>query len=141
MASAKGIVLLVDDEDVLLMVGMTLLETLGFSVMIASNGREALESYRDHAGEIDVIVMDLAMPEMGGMEAYRKLRSASPSVAIILCSGYFDAEIEVEIEHDIHASLLEKPYKPSQLEAMLLKIEKNMIRNGEPACNVPGVIS
>ena len=121
-AYCKGTLLLVDDEEALRMVGTALLSALGFSVITAGNGREALEIYREQGSGIDLILMDLTMPEMGGLEAYHKVRTLDSVVPVVLCSGYSDEEIEKEISNDSRAGFLEKPYRPQQLVDLLLNI-------------------
>ncbi|NVN91015.1 MAG: response regulator [Desulfuromonadales bacterium] len=120
--SCKGTILLVDDEEALRMVGSELLSAMGFTVTTANNGREALGMYRQQRSEIDLVLMDLSMPDMGGMEAYRMLRSLDPDVPVVLCSGYSDEEIEDEIGRDRRAGFLEKPYRPTHLREILLKM-------------------
>ncbi len=108
-------ILLVDDEETLRIMEKALLETLGFDALTAANGREALELYKTHSEEIDLIMLDLVMPEMGGVEAYYELRKMNASVPIIICSGY-GAESVLEItEVDSNASFLHKPYNPVDL--------------------------
>ena len=119
---ASGTILLVDDETEIRIIGSALLNAMGFSVITASNGREALEIYSLHEREIDTVLLDLIMPEMGGLETYRLLREASPALPIVLCSGYDIEEISGIVEEDSHAEVVQKPFKPDQLRAALLKV-------------------
>jgi CheY-like chemotaxis protein len=65
-----------------------MLETLGYSVLASGGGREAVEIYRrDHSG-IDLVVLDLVMPDMGGRETYEQMRSINPGVRVLLSSGF-----------------------------------------------------
>jgi signal transduction histidine kinase/CheY-like chemotaxis protein len=114
-----GTVLLCEDEEMLRLMGEALLKVLGFSCMTAVNGREALEIYRTHGSEIDVILLDLIMPVMGGIEAYHELRTINPAVPIIICSGYDMDSVTEIIKNDVHAGFLHKPYKPEQLQALM----------------------
>lgn len=79
-----GTVLLVDDENGILEIGKEMLEMLGFSVFTASNGREALEIYRENRNKITCIILDLTMPEMDGEEAYQKLADINPNAKVIM---------------------------------------------------------
>jgi PAS domain S-box-containing protein len=84
----SGTILLVDDEEMILEVGKGMLETLGYSVLASGGGREAVEIYRrDHSG-IDLVVLDLVMPDMGGRETYEQMRSINPGVRVLLSSGF-----------------------------------------------------
>lgn len=114
-------ILLVDDEEWLCQLGSKLLSAMGFEVMTANNGHDALRIIHEEE-RVDLIVMDLFMPEMGGYEAYLRLRLIDPRMPVVLCSGYIDGKIEAEIEHDHYAGLLEKPYRPEQLRSMLQKM-------------------
>jgi PAS domain S-box-containing protein len=116
---ASGTILLVDDEQVLRNMGVDLFETLGFSVVTARHGGEALEIYRERGSEIDVILLDMIMPIMGGIETYHNLRSISSDIPIVICSGYGEETVSDTIENDVHAGFVHKPYKPIELMNML----------------------
>lgn len=117
-----GTILLVDDEESLRNVGSVLLKALGFSVLTASNGREALKIYCEHDREINLVFLDLIMPEMGGLEAYLKLRKLSPSVPVVICSGYSAEEIENDIRGDKLATAIQKPYNLVQLRNAIAQL-------------------
>jgi signal transduction histidine kinase/ActR/RegA family two-component response regulator len=117
--SAKSTILLVEDDDMLRTMESALLETLGFSTITAANGREALELYKARINEIDLIMLDLVMPEMGGVEAYHELRKIDLEVPIIICSGYGVESVADIIETDVRASFLHKPYNTGELLRVL----------------------
>ncbi|MBW4054457.1 MAG: response regulator [Proteobacteria bacterium] len=112
-------VLLVEDEDTLRNIGTTLLGTLGFSVIDAANGCEALGLYKTYGSEIDLVILDLIMPVMGGIEAYHELRKLNKAVPIILCSGYGAESVEVITAMDDKAGFLHKPYNVIELRRVL----------------------
>jgi len=84
----KGAVLVVDDELMILKVGGKMLEALGYSVLKAGGGREALDIYEMNRDKIDLVVLDMIMPDMHGGEVYEKLKSIDPDVKVLLSSGY-----------------------------------------------------
>ncbi len=84
----SGTVLLVDDEEVVLEVGTKLLEKLGYAVLDAESGRKALELYKENSDKIDIVVLDMVMPDVGGGEAYDKMKEINPNVKVLLSSGY-----------------------------------------------------
>jgi two-component system cell cycle sensor histidine kinase/response regulator CckA len=84
----KGTVLLVDDEEMIIDVGSRMLAKLGFEVLTARNGSEAVAVYRKHRNEIDLVLLDIVMPKVGGSEAFDRLREINPDVKVIICSGY-----------------------------------------------------
>jgi DNA-binding NtrC family response regulator len=118
----SGTILLVDDEGALRIIGSTLLSAMGFSVLTAANGREALDIHHERGNGIDLVLLNLFMPEMGGVETYRELRSVSPYLPIVICSGYAVEEVLVEIMKDERAGVIQKPYKADQLQEVLMKV-------------------
>jgi CheY-like chemotaxis protein len=119
---ASGNILLVEDEQTLRDMGKALLEAMGFSTLTAHHGGEAVEIYRKRSSEIDVILLDLIMPEMGGVEAYQELRKISSTLPIIICSGFGVESASDVIEHDPHAGFVHKPYKPGELRNELVRM-------------------
>jgi signal transduction histidine kinase/CheY-like chemotaxis protein len=122
---ASGTILMVEDEELLRVMGIELLEAMGFSALTAEDGNKALEIYREHGGEIDVILLDLVMPVMGGIEAYHELRKISATVPIIICSGYGVESVEYVITNDQYAGFVHKPYNPSELRGVLMRMMKS----------------
>jgi PAS domain S-box-containing protein len=117
---AGGTILLVDDEQVLRDMGTDLLEALGFVALTAENGRKAIEIYRERGCEINVILLDLTMPEMGGIETYYELRKINPTLPVIICSGYSMEAVEDGILNDSHVCFVQKPYNPVELRRALM---------------------
>ena len=110
-----GTVLFVDDQAVLRALGETILQEAGFQVLTASNGREAVELYRELHGSITCVVLDLTMPEMDGAEALNELRSIHPDAAVIVCSGYSKQEILDRFGAETPNAFLQKPFGATQL--------------------------
>jgi PAS domain S-box-containing protein len=81
-------ILLVDDETENLKVGRLMLLKLGYRVLVAAGGQEALAVYRDKGAEIDLVILDMIMPGMGGGETFDRLRAMDPDVNVLLASGY-----------------------------------------------------
>lgn len=81
-------ILLVDDEEIIIDVGKKLLEELGYRVLIARSGKEAIEVYRTHVDEIDMVLLDMIMPDMSGGETFEKLKEMNQEVKVVLSSGY-----------------------------------------------------
>ncbi|MHB8056848.1 MAG: response regulator [Desulfuromonadaceae bacterium] len=111
-----------DDEASMRVIGSALVKAMGFAVITASDGREALEIYNLHKNEVDLVLMDLNMPVLGGLAAYRLLREISPSIPVVICSGYSVEGILEEIACDERAAVIQKPYKANQLQNILIKL-------------------
>jgi len=113
--TGSGTILLVDDEEDLRIIGPIRLKALGYSAITAANGLEALRIYREQGSGIDLILLDLLMPEMDGVETYYRLRELSKTIPIVFCSGCSIEELSADILDDEHTGFLKKPYKPDQL--------------------------
>jgi CheY-like chemotaxis protein len=105
----SGRVLVVDDEEAIRDLMGSMLEKAGYAVILAANGLEALSRYHRHAGDIALILMDLSMPLMGGVEAFMELRRTGCDVPVILCSGYSESQIRQEYAGKGFAGFIEKP--------------------------------
>jgi CheY-like chemotaxis protein len=81
-------ILLVDDESIILEVGGSMLRQLGYEVLTAGSGPEALETYRSHDGPIHLVIFDMIMPCMSGNELFERIRALDPNVRALLSSGY-----------------------------------------------------
>jgi two-component system cell cycle sensor histidine kinase/response regulator CckA len=114
--------LLVDDEAMVLKVSQELLEMLGYTVIPARGGREALELYRAQRDEIDMVIIDLIMPDMGGGETYDQLRELNPHVKVLLSSGYSINGQASEILKRGCDGFIQKPFEARELSQMIRDI-------------------
>ena len=127
---ASGTILLIDDELTLRDMGIEVLNSMGFSVLTAENGRQALEIFSNRSSEIDIIVLDLIMPVMGGIEAYHELRKIAPTTPVIICSGYGVDSVEEIIQNDQYTRFVHKPYNPLELRDTILKMKDQYYATG-----------
>lgn len=120
----KGVrtVLLVDDEDIVRRVAKTMLERLGFAVLCAADGVEALELFKRYRDELAVVLMDVTMPRMNGEEAFREMHALCPTVPVILSSGYDEQEALHRNSENGLAGFIHKPYHLSALEDIIRQI-------------------
>ena len=114
-SGAGGTVLLAEDEELVRELGTLLLNRLGFSVLPAADGRQAVELFLAHRNEIVFVMLDLAMPRMDGAEALRELRRLQPDLRVIICSGYDEQRVSREIEGLGAVTFLQKPYQFTDL--------------------------
>ena len=115
--AGSGRILVVDDEDLVRDVARSMLEACGYDVVAVSNGREAIEYYRDHGDKVDLVLIDMVMPEMDGRECFRALRQMDPDVRAILSTGYgADGEAR-EVVQEGMVGLVLKPFSKSALAA------------------------
>ena len=120
----SGTILLVDDEQMIIDVGKHMLEKLGYRVRVACNGEEALELYRRAFREIDIVVLDMIMPDMGGGEVFDRLRQVHPDARVILSSGYSINGKAAEILERGCDGFIQKPFTLQELSRKLAGVAK-----------------
>ena len=117
----SGTVLLVDDEETIRALGSEMLRELGFEVVTAADGREALEIFRQRE-DISLVILDLTMPHMDGEQAFRELRQVRSDVNVIISSGYNKQEVTQKFIGKGLAGFIQKPYKLSTLREVIKTI-------------------
>jgi len=110
-----GTLLLVEDETALRVLAATLLKKIGYTVLEAGNGVQALAAAEAHAGKIDVVVADIVIPQMGGPQLVEKLRAKQEGFAVIFMSGYTEAAALEHARVGTDAILLNKPFSAETL--------------------------
>jgi two-component system cell cycle sensor histidine kinase/response regulator CckA len=113
---SEGTVLIVDDEPTLIRAASRLLKTMGFDVLVATGGKEAIEICHAKADRIDVILLDLILPEMTSVETLRHLRSIRPGIRVILTSGYSKDESIARFGSAPPDGFVAKPFGYAELE-------------------------
>jgi len=114
--------LLVDDEETVRTVGRQMLERMGFVVVTATDGRGAMDLFRDQRKPIDCVIMDLTMPHMDGEEAFREMRRFKSDVPVVLSSGYHEQEVTQRFTGKGLAGFIQKPYTMASLRDVLKAI-------------------
>lgn len=111
-----GTVLLVDDDQIVLLITGELLSMLGFKVLTAMDGIEAVEVFQRYKGEIRFVLSDIAMPRMNGLEMLNALRQIAPGIPVILASGYSEEQV-MDLSHpEQPQAFLEKPFGIQELQ-------------------------
>lgn len=118
---ADRCVLLVDDEREVRAAGRRMLERLGLRVLTAADGVEALEVHQEEGEGIDLVILDMTMPRLDGLETMAVLQERDPSLSIILSSGYTEKEIRSRCAGGEPAAFLQKPYDLQTLRAVLTR--------------------
>ncbi len=121
-APDKPLLLLVDDEPMMLEVGAEILEMMGFQVITADNGEDALNLFRDRTEHIRAVVLDVMMPRQSGTETAGKMRALRADLPILFSTGYDQHAISGELLADSHTAMLHKPWKAEELEQTLQRI-------------------
>ena len=114
-----GRILVVDDEDVVRNVVAAMLRHLGYDVVTAADGQEAVEYYQQRRDGIDLVLVDMMMPRMGGRDCFRALRDLDPAVRVVISSGYgLDGAIEGLLSDGV-LGFVQKPYRVRQLSEVV----------------------
>jgi len=116
------ILLFVDDEEMIIDVGRQMLEQLGYEVLIAGSGKEAIDIYKENRGKIDMVILDMIMPEMGGGQTYDGIKEINPDVKVLLSSGYSVNGQAREILDRGCRGFIQKPYRMNELSQKLREI-------------------
>ena len=125
LVKGSGTILLIDDEKMILDVGRELLQELGYTVLPALSGQEAIEIFQKDPGKIDMIIMDMIMPGMSGSETFDRLKEINPDVKILLSSGYSVNGQATTILQRGCDGFIQKPFNMNQLAERILKIMPN----------------
>jgi two-component system cell cycle sensor histidine kinase/response regulator CckA len=118
----KILIMVVDDEEVIRNMVKDFLSDKGYEIIIASNGPEALEKFRQNEGKVDLVLLDMVLPGKSGMEILEDLRQINPRVKAIMTSGYSRDITENNLDKDI-TSFMQKPFR---IATLIQKIKELM---------------
>jgi CheY-like chemotaxis protein len=122
ITKGTGIILLVDDEPMILNVGRKILETLGYTIITAQDGTSAIELYKQSKKSIDLVILDMVMPEMGGGEVFDEIKKINPEVKVLLSSGYSLNGQASRIINRGCVGFIQKPFTIRDISSQLHKI-------------------
>ncbi|CAB5115025.1 hypothetical protein D3OALGA1CA_2675 [Olavius algarvensis associated proteobacterium Delta 3] len=108
-------ILLVDDEQIIIEAGGKMLQILGYDVIAASSGKQALQLFEEQMDEIDLVILDLIMPEMRGDEVYRNIKKMNPEARVMISSGYSMNGLPKELKLSKCDGFIKKPYDIREL--------------------------
>ncbi|MFC1514089.1 response regulator [candidate division KSB1 bacterium] len=118
-------ILVVDDEDFVRDLTVRMLKQLGYSVITAKNGIEAVKIYKDESESIDLVILDMIMPEMSGKETYAALKKIDPDIKVILSSGFSRHDKAAEIINEGGLGFIQKPFRILDLSTAIDKALNN----------------
>jgi CheY-like chemotaxis protein len=121
LPQGRETVLLAEDEEQVRRIARVILEMNGYHVLEASGGDEALSIYKQHEGQIDLVMTDVVMPQMSGRELAQSLETLQPGIKVLYMSGYTDDAIVRHGLLDQEIAFLQKPFTP---EALTLKVRE-----------------
>lgn len=115
-------ILLVDDQETVWDFLIEALQNLGYSVILAENGLDAVEICRENPGEIDLVLLDMIMPKLGGHGAFYQIRAVDPNIRILLSSGFVAQEAVDDLLANGAAGFLPKPHRIKTLAEEIRRI-------------------
>ncbi|MGD9105697.1 MAG: PAS domain S-box protein, partial [Desulfobacterales bacterium] len=115
-------ILLVDDEEIVIDVGSQLLKKLGYNVIEAGNGKEAIQLFGEWRDKIDIVILDMIMPDIGGGEVYDRIKEIDPQVKVLLSSGYsIDGQATDILKRGCN-SFIQKPFNMTTLSKKIREV-------------------
>ena len=118
----KGHILIVDDEDVVCKFGAKALTSLGYEVSTASDGMEGVIAFHKMANKIDMVLLDIVMPKMDGIAAFKRMRELNRKIPVLLCSGFSRPAALDELLEQGAAGFIAKPYRIDELSREIHRI-------------------
>jgi len=115
-------ILFIDDQDIIIKVGKEMLNALGYKVLLAKSGKEALEVFEKNKEKIDLVILDMIMPVMSGGEVYNMLKNISPHIKVILSSGYSMEGQAAEILKRGCNGFIQKPFNVGDLSKKIREV-------------------
>ena len=115
-------VLFVDDEDAIIEVSLEILNALGYQVLTARSGKEAIEVYKKNKDKIDIIILDMILPDIGGGKVYDRIKEINPDIKVLLSSGYSIEGQATEILKRGCNGFIQKPFNVSELSQIIKKV-------------------
>lgn len=110
-----GTILIADDDKILRRLGAELLAEMGYETLVAEDGLKAVQALRGHEGRIDLVLMDMVMPEMNGLDALREMRKIRPDIPVVFMSGYETEILREGLREERIDGFLQKPYGMAEL--------------------------
>ncbi|MDH5639461.1 MAG: response regulator, partial [Nitrospinota bacterium] len=129
---ASGLALVVDDEEVVRNVAVKMFELMGFTAISAVNGIEALGIFKEKHDEISLILLDLTMPQMDGLECLTAIREIDKVVHIIISSGYDKSEVDQLLEGKGASGFLQKPFDMKMIRDVVKKVYEDALPQPGP---------
>ena len=111
----KETVLLIDDDEMVVDVGELILNNSGYDVVIAKSGKEAIDVYKENHNRIDMVILDMILPDMDGGDTYDRLKEINPGIKVLLASGYDKDYQGRDVMERGCDGFIQKPYNMNEL--------------------------
>ena len=114
-------ILVAEDDPDVLELSSSILERMGYKVLKAENGEEALHVLSDHDYNVDLVLLDVVMPIMGGREIYEKIMESHPTLPVVFCTGHSDEKMDSKFLAENKPHLIKKPFSSNDLSEIIRK--------------------
>lgn len=122
VSKGEGLILVIDDEEIIRQTAKSILEECGYKTIMATNGEEGIEIYKEHKDEIKAVLLDMVMPKMSGKQAFTEIYNINPDVKVILASGFKqDARVDAILQLGVK-EFIQKPYSLNKLASTLDRV-------------------
>ncbi len=121
-AKGTGTILVIEDEDIVIDVICAMLERLGYRVLLAKTGKEAINTAKTFDGDIDLAILDILLPDLAAKEVYRNIMEARPNLKVIVCSGYTIDGPPQEVLDAGAQDFIQKPFSYATLSEKLKEV-------------------
>jgi PAS domain S-box-containing protein len=118
----SGVVMIVDDEELVRRVSVNMMGALGFQTLVASDGEEALSMFREHGEMIGLVLLDQSMPGMDGVSVFRELRKIKQDIKVLLASGYSEEEVSERFTGLGLSGFIHKPFNLHNLSSEVQRV-------------------
>lgn len=119
VSSGTGTILLIEDDDIVRLTTETLLDTMGYKVLVAEDGLKGIEIYKKYTDFIDMVLCDMIMPGLSGSETFKKLKNVNQDCKVVICSGYTREEVLIELKEEGLRGFIQKPFDAKELEKLI----------------------
>jgi len=124
-----GTILVAEDQETVRELASRILGRMGFKIITASDGRDAVEVFRRHAKDIVAVLLDMTMPKLNGKEAFREIMKIRPDARVILSSGYSEQDVASQFEGVQPAGFIQKPFQVTTLRTKLAQVLEEKSRS------------
>jgi len=125
LATGSETILLVDDDELAARAGREILERLGYRVMVANSGNEALDIYTNYGRQIHLVILDIILPDIGGEQVFRELKKINTAIIVVLASGY---NVNTQIKALLHQGCKDFVQKPFHIQPLSTKVRSALDR-------------
>lgn len=119
LCSSKSCILFVSENELECEIAFDMLESLGYTAIISLNGKHALDVYKRLWKVLDIVIINLVMPQMNGLEMFEAMRRINPKLKAVLCSGYRISDKVLQHVNQAILGFIQKPYDKAELSQKL----------------------